>query len=383
MRGEVPKEFDISVDVFRKEKASVDASDAQTRVHVYKLRAKLDAYYAGAGKNDPYRLEIPKGTYHLLAVANESAASPPPPLPRPANRRFVLYLGAALLISSLAANVVAWRWLADADRGDTGDVLANPIWSGLLNASRPVLIVVGDHFFFGERGSHIRTRDVAINSKEELLDSPDYGASPGLVFETLTYLPKSAVFSLQTLLPLAGAAGQKVSLKLVSELTSEDLRSHDVIYVGFVRSMAIFRDYYLSRSNFRSEPPLFMSLVHEATGETYARSGPVPLHNRDYGLFARFRGPAGNEILVFAGIGDVGVLAAVRSLGTPAGIAQLEDVLRAAEIDVGSGFEVLLEADGHSRTDLDYRVVGTYPLGQLHGVPVEPALPPALSAAGE
>ena len=72
IRGEVPKEFDISVDVFGKAKTSVDSPDAQTRVYVYKLRARLDSYYTGAGKDDPFRLDIPKGTYHLFAVAQEA-----------------------------------------------------------------------------------------------------------------------------------------------------------------------------------------------------------------------------------------------------------------------------------------------------------------------
>ena len=73
-RGEVPKEFDISVDVFGKSTSSVDAADAQTRVHVYKLRARLDAFYAGAGKAEPFRLEIPKGTYQLVAKPNDVVA---------------------------------------------------------------------------------------------------------------------------------------------------------------------------------------------------------------------------------------------------------------------------------------------------------------------
>ena len=87
MRGEVPKEFDISVDVFGKAKGDIDAPDAQTRVHIYKLRARLDAYYAGAGKHESLRLEIPKGAYHLCAVANETTAAPPSPAVSPATAR--------------------------------------------------------------------------------------------------------------------------------------------------------------------------------------------------------------------------------------------------------------------------------------------------------
>ena len=38
--------------------------------------------------------------------------------------------------------------------------------------------------------------------------------------------------------------------------------------------------------------------------------------------------------------------------------------MRSAEIDAAAGFEVLVEADGHSRTDLGVRVVGAYALGK-------------------
>ena len=239
----------------------------------------------------------------------------------------------------------------------------NHVWSGLNATTRPVLIVVGDHFFFGESGSHVRTRDVRINSEDELHAVAEYAANPSLVYETLSYLPKSTVFALHTLLPHATALGKSVSVKLISELTAEDLRDYDLIYVGFVRAMAKWREYFLARSNFAVEPPFYVKFARK-DGEVFMRSGPVPQLNRDYGLVARFAGPTGNQILVLTGIGDVGVLAAVRSAGTAAGIDEVETLMRSAEIDAADGFEVLVEADGHSRTDLGVRVVGAHALGK-------------------
>ncbi len=358
VRGEVPKEFDISVDVLGKHEANADGSDAQTRVQVYKLRSRLDTYYAGLGSNDSFRLEIPKGAYHLAAVAREPGEKVAAPAPK---RRVASYAGWALLLVSIALNV---SLLINDRTTDQRDVLANPVLSGFIDGERPVLVVLGDHFFFGESGTHIRVRDVEINSKEDLLQSPHHESNPGLVFETLSYLPKSVAYSLQTILPIVNLSSQKVTLKLVSELTSEDVRDYNVIYIGFVRAMgSVLRDYYLARSNFESNPPLFMSLVDTSTGTTYLRSGPVPQHNKDYGLVARFTGPAGNEILVLSGIGDVGVLAAVHSFSTQRAAARIEEMLRSTEVETSNGFEVLLEADGHSRTDLDFRVIGVYPFG--------------------
>jgi hypothetical protein len=382
-RGEVPKEFDISVDVFGKAKGDTDAADAQTRVHIYKLRARLDSYYAGAGKNDSLRLEIPKGTYHLCAVsndatpANDKTAVATPSAPRPITRYAVAGVLVALVLS-IAANVVLLT-----NRPPTNERLVadSHVWAGLNSTSRPLLIVIGDHFFFGEWGSRRRTRDIRINSKDELQAAAEYAANPGLSFETLSYLPKSTVFALQTLLP--HASGKSVTMKLISELTADDLRDHDVVYVGFVRAMTTWREYFLGISNFTAEPPLFMGFARK-DGEVYERSGPVPEHNRDYGLLTRFVGSTGNQILVLTGIGDAGVLAAVRIAGTEMGIDQVETQLRTAEIDTGAGFEVLVEVDAHSRTELGARVVGAYRLGNSDAAPAshssEGSTPPALSA---
>jgi hypothetical protein len=363
-QGEVPKEFDISLDVFGKDKVGVDQADAQTRVYIYKLRARLDAYYAGAGKHDPLRLTIPKGAYHVFAVANEHETEAEARAPADSRRSWT-YALAALVVLSLIGNVLLV--IGNGGTHDEGQSHRDPMWSALLKSQAPILIVVGDHFFFGEWGSGVRMRDIAINSKEDLGESIHYSMNTGLSYDTLSYLPKSVVFGMQTIVPRANASGRNVSLKLVSELTSDDLRDYDVIYVGFVRAMGILKDYYFARSNFAADPPLFMALTHAASGEVYARSGPVPQHNTDYGLLARYSGPAGNQILVFAGIGDVGVLAAVRALNTRTGLELVQAALAAGDVDVDvdaeRGFEVLLEARGHSRTDLDLRTVGAYVLG--------------------
>ena len=360
-RGEVPKEFDISVDVFNKSTSSVDSADAQTRVHVYKLRARLEAYYAGAGKADPFRLEIPKGTYQLVALANDSVA----PAHTVASRHgaWRLYAVSGLLAASLLLNV--W-WLGGFQRQTEPPVAHSGVWAALGDSGRPVLVVLGDHFFFGETGSHVRMRDIAINSDAELRSSPSYGAKPGLVFETLSYLPRSSVFAVQALLPSATAPSGEITLKLISEVTPEDLRTHDIVYVGFVRAMGILRDYYFTRSNFAPDAPLFLSLTESSSGEVFTRSGPVPQYNRDYGLFARLTGPAGNRIVVMAGIGDVGVSAVVRAMHSDGRDEQGAAVRAVADFEVGDDFELLIEADGHSRTDLDSMVLRALPL-RTHG----------------
>lgn len=361
---QVPKEFDIAVDVFGKDHNYKDAGDGQIRVCVYKLRSRLESYYAGPGKRDPHRLFIPKGTYEIRTAPNKGRDGSSIGIARIART----YAGSALGLTALFI-VTVWSVLLYSARPGDRMLLDNPIWSGIAQSGRPVLIVVGDHFFFGNEDSPIRIRDIRINSREDLRGS-EFGTDPDLIFETLTYLPKSVAFGLQSILPRATAASSSVGIKLVSELTSEDVRGYDIVFLGFIRSMGILRDYYFTRSSFSVEPP-YLNIARPGTGDVFARSGPLPDRNLDYGLFARFTGPSGNQILVFSGIGDVGVSATARSLNTIEGMREIDDLLASSAIDVSSGWEVLLEVDGHSRTDLDFRLLGPFPLEghrPAHGV---------------
>ena len=210
---------------------------------------------------------------------------------------------------------------------------SGPVWSGLGGERTADTHRRRRPFLFGEtRIAHSRSRrHDQLHSRISAFRRIRISYGPRVRNAYLS--SEEHRFALQTILPHAAAARKNVTMKLVSELTPADLRDYDVIYVGFVRAMAILKDYYFSRSNFSSDAPLYMSLARPASGEVFTRSGPVPQHNRDYGVFARFTGPAGNQIVVFAGIGDVGVSAVVRSLAvTPASSGRGAAAQRSARV---------------------------------------------------
>ncbi len=63
-RGDLLKETRLGVEVFGRPPGSYDAAiDPIVRVQMGRLRARIHAYYAGAGLNDPVVIDIPKGTY--------------------------------------------------------------------------------------------------------------------------------------------------------------------------------------------------------------------------------------------------------------------------------------------------------------------------------
>lgn len=97
------KEYAIAVDVFGR--ATYDPRvDSLVRVEVAKLRERLARYYETDGREDPVRIEIPKGGY---APAFRQTAQPV----RAARRHFPLRLAAGVLALGLAA-VAVWRWTA-------------------------------------------------------------------------------------------------------------------------------------------------------------------------------------------------------------------------------------------------------------------------------
>ena len=59
LEGRTPKELEIADEVFGRSAESID-QDASIRVHIHRLRKKLDEYYRGPGASQAVRLVIPK-----------------------------------------------------------------------------------------------------------------------------------------------------------------------------------------------------------------------------------------------------------------------------------------------------------------------------------
>jgi hypothetical protein len=68
LQGKSLKEATIAIDVFGKSSDFNPAEDTTVRTHTYTLREKLERYYFTEGKDDKYRIRIPKGHYELSIV---------------------------------------------------------------------------------------------------------------------------------------------------------------------------------------------------------------------------------------------------------------------------------------------------------------------------
>ncbi|HEX7948651.1 MAG TPA: helix-turn-helix domain-containing protein [Phenylobacterium sp.] len=353
--GVTLREADVAQDVFGRE---LDLSgDASVRVYIHRLRKKLDEFYAGPGADEPHRLVIPVGEYRL-DVAEATAAPPPAPRVRP--RWFWPAVAAAVLL--VLGNIVGWWIVArqTAPSRELAQIAASPLWAD-IGRDRPVLVVVGDYYIFGDTDyGHEPKRMIRafeINSPADLdswlMDNPQL---QGKYIDLDTYYtPVGATLALREIMPLVRqAAGglERVRVITSSRVTPDMLKSSDVVYVGYLSALRLMQEPVFDRSRYRIGDT-YDELIEKKTGQTYvsgagAAAGDAP--NRDYGYLAAFRGATGNHFVIIAGNRDIGVM-------QTAEIATDRKAIAALETKPNQPVEALYEVDGMGRTNLGAKAV--------------------------
>ncbi|MGC1458589.1 MAG: helix-turn-helix domain-containing protein [Steroidobacteraceae bacterium] len=333
--GRAPKEAEVAIEVFGKDMNFDVAQDAMVRVYVHKLRRKLEEYYAGAGRGDPHRLTIPKGAYRFVIddptadAVKIVAPIPEPPLPAPdgapppagtARRWLWPTLAASVVINLLCLGALFWHH----PQGSAADPVGhNPLWTRMLNSDRPLLIVLGDYYIFAETDRNMEVqrlvREFSINSPADL--DQYLKLHPDLADRyqdmQLNYLPTSSAYALKDLMPLLAGASARTRVVMASDVTPAMLKSSDVIYIGYLSGMGMLSDLVFSGSRF-DVGESFDVLIDRASGKRYISQAAMPVPGEqtyhDYGYFATFAGPTGNQIMIIAGTRDVAVMHTAESI---------------------------------------------------------------------
>ena len=235
----------------------------------------------------------------------------------------------------------------------------SPAWTLLVKDDRPITLVVGDYFIFGEMDAH---RDVArlvreyeINTPEELasfqMANPEIGGK--YVDLNLYYLPTSTAAALRSLMPVLAPtpkARERIRVVTASHLTPDMLKRNDIVYVGYLSGLGLLRDTVLRGSRFRVGET-FDELIDVSTGRHYVSQEGGPEYDqsvrRDYGYFATFEGQEGNRFIIVAGTRDVAVMNTAEALTTPEGLKALR-----AKSGKDRSFEALYEVMGVNRVNL-------------------------------
>jgi hypothetical protein len=378
LAGQSPKEIAIAVDVFGKSADFDTGQDALIRVYIHKLRKALEEFYASHPRAAAGTLGIPRGEYRLRFTAGTATPDAPPAESPPGNtagpppmrraqmrRRSAAMLVAALVVGAAAAG---WglRWLRTPET-DLDRVRASPLWSAILEDDRPIMIVVGDYYLIGEvdemMGVKRLIREYTVNSKTDLdnylQQHPE--VADRYMDVGLRYLPIAAAFALRDVMAVLAPANRRVNVIKMSDVEPGNLKTADIIYIGYLSGLGMMQDFALSGSRFAvgdSYDEIVDKQSHRSyISQTWARilGPPQPGSKKtynDYGLFESFRGPGGNSVIVIAGTQDAGVQQSAEAFTNP---EKLKEV--AQQTNLAQPFEALLEVSTFDGVNLSGKVL--------------------------
>jgi hypothetical protein len=363
--GQSPKEIAIAMDVFGK-KSDFDVSqDALVRVYIHKLRKALDEFYSSRDGNvGAQTLHIPRGEYRLRL--GESIPTSTGRKVLTINTR-VAALAAAVLISASLLIGLGIIWLRT-PRSDLDLVRASPIWSAILKDDRPILIVVGDYYLIGETDSSMEVkrliREYSVNSKSDLdhyveqhPEVADHYMDVGL-----RYLPVSAAFALRNVMAVLAPENRRVIVTKMSDVEAGSFKSADIVYIGYLSGMGMMQDLVFAGSRFIVGES-YDEIVDKKNKRSYfsqtgsIATGPPPPFGKeasyhDYGLFANFRGPGGNSIVVISGTRDEGVQQTAEAFTNSTKLREF-----ARQVDVTQPVDALIEVSAFDGVNLSGRLV--------------------------
>jgi len=371
-----PREIDLATEVLDKPDSYDVSSDSSVRVYVHQLRKKLKAYYEQNEPDAAYHLVIPKGKYSLAALPVTAVAAPAQAAFRPRLNSVLL----AVAIVLLGANLFFMAATDDEPVNPASQLAAHhPVWEKVLSDQQPILLVMGDYYIFGElnaNGNIARmVREFNVNSRSDLedLQFSDIEHTENYLDLDLSYMPEGSAFALAKIVPILQNSGKTVNITMMSDLTSADIRSNHIVYIGYISALEKLTAMTFAGSGLkigRSYDELFST----KTAEYYTSDAGLPEEGepfRDYGLFSTFPASTDTQVVLISGMRDAGLMHTAQALSDA---STLDDLVVAIDTDTDeavASFEALFEVYGVDRLNFDANLVYTNLLdtAQIWGAP--------------
>jgi len=311
-KGKELKEITIAIEFFEKDANFNPAEDTTVRSHTYNLRKKLETYYLKEGSEDKYILQIPKGHYEVQFTPISVMDSYSKSLFDRLTKNKIYFLLLVLLLICLI--YVFFQNLSLRNRLEKFEFIQvnDPIWHNYLQSELPILIAVGNHFFFTEYSEDyenlLAIRDGDINTLEELREFNAKHPNRRIQPADEPYFPYHSIWSLPPILSILYSANQIPILRRSSSLSTQILGEYNIIYIGSIKTLYILK-HTLQKSNFRFEiSPHQIQYLNPDTSSTqiFKTSLHSPGPNEDLVLALKLPGPADNSIFIIASYHSLG-----------------------------------------------------------------------------
>jgi hypothetical protein len=236
----------IGIHVFGKPATYNTSEDNIVRTHARLVRQRLDAYFLNEGRDEPFRIYMPRGGYIPVFGApqqvqeetpltqSDAPINAPPSVSKPRNPwAFALYGAVAGLVLGILATLGFHLLQNEATpRVSPG---AHPLWAALFTSQRPTLIVVGDAgvlMYQNLAKTTVTVDEYAYHTYEK---SPYAQTPTGYKWFPLalrTYTSFNEIEAIRYLTQLPEARKAKVRIVFARDLQADDLRHNNVILLG-------------------------------------------------------------------------------------------------------------------------------------------------------
>ncbi len=374
LRNETPKEATIAIKIFKRNDDFNPTEDTIVRVYMHNLRNKLDAYYSAEGKNDKYKLQIPKGHYAVKFIPSGKKRIEKS-IPFRTTRNIICLFIVLLLIISL---VYLWNQNREM-QSDLNSLQVidrnNAIWKDYLTSDLQNLIVIGNHLFFSEFDTDLDRwqyiRDLQINTHEELEQYKKRFPNKKIDETNEAYFPDGCVWSIPPILKIFNSIPRSIVLRRVKDITPQAVYDNNVIFLGSIKTLGIF-ERYVSGSHFQykliphrlfrlSDSPADINKV-DTHKIIYNPEDGSPIdtlttsynqstgYHRDLALALKFPGPQNNSIFIITSFYSSGVPEVTKFLTNPETLKLLEAKFAEKYHKVPPYFEILFEVRGVIKT---------------------------------
>lgn len=361
--GVICSEVSLAIDVFNKGEDFDVTSDSTVRVYVHNLRQKLNNYYEQTGKEDSVRLSIPKGAYRLTIEHTSSGVKTEKTnhLPLTSGKSGFIYAALGFI---LALPIVYFASIKNHAEQHLVSEEQSLFWGGMLSDDKPIMIVIGDYYIFGENTQYgdIRlVREFDINSEADLRrainQNQDDTADTSSRFDMgLSYLPRGSAYALSRIQENLARTHKKARVTVMSEFDAEDLRSNHIIYLGYLSGLSVLESYTFSASRFDIGFS-YDELIDGSTQYRYTSDLIEAEEDRnfvDYGILSSYPNGEGHQIVVVAGTRDAGLM-------EMSDIAVAPSVLKYMGLDIENHGPLisLFEVYGFNLTNISSTLIGS------------------------
>lgn len=353
--GVPAKEYQLAIEVLKRDGDFDARVDATVRAVASRLRAKLAEYYVHEGVDDPIVVDIPKGHYFLSSAYRFGSKRSPelnvgePPEETPGkNRRLFI----AAVLGAIAAGIPAYI----AGRVSTlarVPAASREFWADFLRSVNGPMIVYSNPTFLYSPAAGL-----------QLLETP--AAGQGVMS---AYTGTGEVIAVGGLTRQFLLFGKPARVKRALLFTWDEAEANDLIFVGSQdQNLPLGKLPSLEKFNFKQNAeesiPTAMVICNEMPGPgeqaRYIPSGELD-DGVDYAILALTQGDSPERrVLILAGGGTYGTQAAAEFVCNP---VRLEELLKKLQLRPNSRvppFEALLEVPVRGGAPLEARLVLVY-----------------------